>query len=190
MDPIQSIGKLLSENEKRDAIHIAILPVVTAEDLQPGDHVSIRYGTNQVEHTPTSLKSDNRVGIIDPFLNLRVVPKGSRVYLFLYPNTVTGMRHEWSCPAVDGTTTLSPPEDDKEEHEKWLRNFAKKWNYDYDELTIDAQKDGGHIVAGSTSSSPEDMGSDYEEFWDHLEALAGQKFNAHHRGCITWSCAC
>ena len=38
------------------------------------------------------------VGIVDPFLKEPVEP-GERFYIFLFPNTVTGLRHVWTHPA-------------------------------------------------------------------------------------------
>lgn len=49
MDPIKTIGKPLTGHEERDAIHIAIMPVVTAEDyMRPGESVSFVYGTTNM----------------------------------------------------------------------------------------------------------------------------------------------
>jgi hypothetical protein len=38
------------------------------------------------------------IGIVDPFLDQPVRP-GEEFWVFVYPNTITGMRHYWQHPA-------------------------------------------------------------------------------------------
>jgi hypothetical protein len=88
------LGQLITEPRGRDAIHVAVAPVKAAEDLPPGAHVGLCRGTtDEVYET-----DEGAVGVIDPFLH-QLVRKGERCWLFLYPNTVTGLRHVWSHPA-------------------------------------------------------------------------------------------
>ncbi|MFO0998975.1 MAG: TIGR02996 domain-containing protein [Planctomycetaceae bacterium] len=88
-------GKLISSNDRqRDAIHIALAPVEAAANLSPGQHVGFPYPNDRNRVGPT----DETIGIVDPFLTQMVKP-GERFWLFLYPNTVTGLRHIWSHPA-------------------------------------------------------------------------------------------
>jgi hypothetical protein len=88
------LGQLIDGDAFRDAVHVAVAPVAAAQDLQPGWHVGLH-------ENGTALLSNKPIGIVDPFLT--VGPKmGERFYLFLYPNTVTGMRHMWIHPAFAG----------------------------------------------------------------------------------------
>jgi hypothetical protein len=95
-----NLGQLCADDARRDAIHIAVAPVVANETLNAGDHVGLTergFGT----------LSEPWVGIVDPFL-AAPVERGQRFWLFLYPNTITGLRHVWSHPAFKPTPP--PPE--------------------------------------------------------------------------------
>lgn len=72
------IGTILDGSDPRDAIHIAVIPMVATSILWPGQRLAN--------------------GIVDPFLVGRVVV-GQWFYLFLYPNTITSLRHSWTHPA-------------------------------------------------------------------------------------------
>lgn len=89
------LGSIITGPANRDAIHVALAPVVAAatERLQPAQHVGLIDSETATANGP-------HVGIVDPFLTGPVMP-GERFYLMLYQNTVTGMRHEWRHPAFD-----------------------------------------------------------------------------------------
>lgn len=89
------LGKLIDENERRrDAVHIAIAPVTAASHLAPGQPV----GLIQEGNIELVGSCDQNIGIVDPFLKDTVEP-GQRFWLFLYPGTITGLRHLWTHPA-------------------------------------------------------------------------------------------
>lgn len=95
MDQGPQPGRLIEDGDRRrDAIHIALAPVTAAVRLAPGQHVGlVREGSVELVGP-----CDRPVGIVDPFLPAAVEP-GERFWLFLYPNTVTGLRHIWAHPA-------------------------------------------------------------------------------------------
>lgn len=84
------LGQLPGKNDMRDAIHIAIAPVVAGKMLQPGQHVGLlpdgRFGN-----------TSETIGIVDPFL-LNSVEEGQTFWLCLYPYSITSLRHVWTHP--------------------------------------------------------------------------------------------
>jgi len=104
-----TVGKLLDATVGRDAIHFALAPVVAEERLRPGQHIGFaREGdttyvvaaTNDdmPPRTTAGMPRVAALGIVDPFLPESVSP-GQRFWMFLFPNTITGLRHVWSHPA-------------------------------------------------------------------------------------------
>ena len=85
-----NIGELCRDDAKRDAIHFAVAPVEAVMDLRPGEHVGVNQGHASRDFTP--------VGIVDPFFRGEI-KEGQRFWLFLYPNTITNLRHVWTHPA-------------------------------------------------------------------------------------------
>ena len=187
MDPIKTIGQILSDKEdRRDAIHIAIMPVICDEDCYAGDAVMFVYGSREL--VKRTQEGQDSIGLIDPFLkkdHFRI-PKGSKVWMFLHPGTVTGMRHQWIHPEVDTPVII------KGESETWLRRFADKWNFDYNQMVSEAQEDGGYVVARGKDlhSASELEPGDESAFWHHLECLTGKQFEIEHREKFGWSCSC
>jgi hypothetical protein len=158
-----NIGKILDETAQRDAVHIAIAPVIAAEKLIPSRHVGLLAdGRASCAVQP--------IGIVDPYLPYAVEP-GQRFYLFLYPGTVTSMRHEWTHPA------FSPqPSADISASEKWLRDFAEEIGISYSALIAAAES----FVASEDcywmpSDIPDAVYTKRKEMWHHLEIAAGIK---------------
>jgi hypothetical protein len=181
------LGKIITdENAQRDAIHIAVVPLIAGEDLYTSSRVKLAF--NSLEVAMNGCYNEEKViGIVDPFLD-NGVKEGQRFWCFLLPNTVTGMRHFWQHPSFDNVEikTLG-------DHEKWLREFCDKWNFYYDEL-IEAGTSKGdwrYVTAhGYDLHSGSELGEDYLLFWEHLEGLTGQEYDYEHREGMGWSCSC
>lgn len=84
------LGQIIPPDAKqfKDAIHVAIAPMIAGECLKPGEHVGIEEGGKM--YLATMLIEP--IGIVDPFLKNITVGVGERFWLFLYPGTITSLR--------------------------------------------------------------------------------------------------
>lgn len=103
MQYVPNLGETPAEDARRDAVHVAVAPVVAGEVLTPGARVALLDNGRAVPATPL-LKA---VGVVDPFLSACPLP-GQRFWIFLFPNTVTSLRHVWTHPAFAAKVPPSP----------------------------------------------------------------------------------
>lgn len=98
----------------RDAIHVAVAPVEVEDfdsderwgqpgggGLPPGTHVGLTRDRSWGDLPIVTADPEQRgelIGVIDPFLTVPV-RHGQRCWLYLYPNTVTNLRHDWTHPS-------------------------------------------------------------------------------------------
>ena len=186
MDPIKTIGQLLTGTEQRDCVHVAIMPVVLDSDYaEAGQPLRLVYGTkNRVRHAH-SIDETACIGVADPFMR-RPIKNGQSFWVFLKPGSITGLRHDWVCPAID----QQPPPNN--EAEKWLRAFASKWNFNFADMIAEAQEAYGVIVAMKIDLHGRDelAPGDETKFWACIQELTGRKFDDEHRDKFVWSCSC
>lgn len=186
---LDTIGKKLKGGERRDAVHFAVAPAQVKGFLRAGERVKFVAGSTEVVET-WDYDAKPPVGIIDPFLEDFYVADGDRCWLFLYPSTITGLRHEWTHPAFPDQqpqTAAQPEETAREYSERWLRGFAEKYKGDYDEM-----------MAGVTSGRGAFFGDDLEysdfrpgsEFWHHVSVVTGKEFTETHIDNTSFRCAC
>src|SRR5206468_4648873 len=90
------IGKLITNEQEKDAIHIAVAPVIAHLDLNPGDHVGFVYDDKKT----VGKSAFKKIGIVDPFL-ITPVKTGQKFWMFLYPNTITSLKHDWTHPEFE-----------------------------------------------------------------------------------------
>lgn len=176
MQNVPNVGRLATPAARRDAIHVAVAPAIAAERLAPGQHVSLGSDGQ-------AIGSGDLVGIVDPFLATSV-ESGQTFWLFLYPNTVTSLRHEWTHPAFPADRTIS-------DHEMWLRVYAVKMNcYDEPEEAfrrlIESLKSRKLLAHGSDLHGLYEL-HEADELRYHAEQYLGEKINW---STFTFSCSC
>lgn len=172
---LPNIGALAEDAAQRDAIHIAVAPVVAAEVLYPGQDA----GAAGTQASP--------VGIVDPYLKGRVLP-GQRFWLFLYPNTITALRHEWTHPAFGASPTAGADRLLAEARE-WITDFANEFDMTYDGIIRAAHAwldDGKYVIL--SYDTPSRAYNDSKEFWEKFRIVSGR--HAEHNEDSFFSCSC
>lgn len=160
----------ISEFAERDAVHIAIAPIIAGEDLKPGQRVMLREGLAVADSDGQS------IGVVDPFLKHRVLA-GTRVWLFLYPNTITSLRHDWTHPALDEAARLHPTNPRRAIAEEWIRGYATEVGLSYDAVmeAAAAHLDDAAEYITLDYDTPHRVWRDAREFWIQFEVLTGRK---------------
>ena len=93
-DALATLGTIIDHTQKRDAIHLAVIPAIAGQNLMPGDHVLL-----DASKAYRRLEGDGpTLGIVDPFL-MEPVAKGQTFWLVIYPRTITSLRHVWEHSA-------------------------------------------------------------------------------------------
>lgn len=196
MNDTQSlIGTLLLDDKiERDAIHVAVLPVRTACRLDVGQDIGFVWENGLLSGDLVCGEGPNitLLGIVDPYLHRerkpteRYVKDGDRFFMFLYPNTITDMRHHWTHPAV-----ARPAVDSLEHSQRWLQRYAARVN-SYDapnkayERFVEGLKSGKYFAHGSDCHGVYDV-DDADELRHHVEKVLGIRIDWN---AFTFSCSC
>lgn len=93
-DALATLGSIISEGEKRDAIHLAVEPCIAVTVLTPGQKIGV---THDSEGLCYSNEHGKAVGIVDPFLSASV-KKGQRFWFIMNPRQISSLRHVWEHP--------------------------------------------------------------------------------------------
>ncbi len=123
------IGSLITTPQSRDAVHMAIVPQRAISTLHPGQHV----GVLPTGAMPVGLLGLTAVGIVDPFLT-QDVPPGADFWLFLYPGSITSLRHDWTHPAFIGEVSASPTFHNDHANRRWLANYCSNQGADLENI--------------------------------------------------------
>lgn len=191
-DALETLGTIIDDNQKRDAIHLAVEPVIAGEFLNPGAHIKVIDG---IAYKTTI---GDGLGIVDPFLHIPV-KKGQRFWFVMYPGRVHSLRHVWSHPEFPDVAGTPTP--NKTESELWLRRFCEGSdcpNYEtvmklVNEGTLPSTdkkyyKNGGEYTEEHLHFAGIDAhGEIPPEFWIHAEVVLGRKLKYHPQ---YFSCSC
>lgn len=176
-----SIGKILNEPARRDAIHFAVAPVVAADDIRAGAHVGL------LPDGRASCDAMIQIGIADPFL-LRDIKAGERFWLFLYPNTITTLRHEWEHPA------FSSAEISRDDHvaksQAWIDAHAELLGLTADVMLSNAERwlrTENYTVQHDSERWRDNFNP--AEFWHHYEVVTGTAVDPEKKQSF-YCCTC
>lgn len=186
-DALDTLGTLIDETAKRDAVHLAVEPMVAGEDLHPGARVIVKDGV------AFDCGYEGGVGIVDPFLHILGARKGQRFWLVLMPRTITSLRHVWEHPDFPAATGVVERTPDRAASEAWLRDFVSRSDCPAYEVVI---------AAAMQHPSGRSWDDDYlhfdgldahgeidPEFWTHVEVVTGVRVPPEKRA-THFSCSC
>lgn len=188
-DAVSTMGLILPDDTHgRDAVHVAVVSARASENLSPGQDVGFTGDGESVGIAAT------HIGIVDPFIK-GSIHEGQRFWLYLYPRTITGLRHIWTHPAFpdDGGGTVYAPPASKLASEKWLRDFTSRSDCPSYEVVL------GAVANIADGNAPFNYDADYlhfegvdahgeipDEFWHHAEVVLGRpiKVKPKHFSCV------
>ena|ERR1700682_4866105 len=185
-DALETLGTIISENEKRDAIHLGVEPVVAGQTLHPGEHIGLNNEGLAVNRQGVKL-----LGIVDPFL-LEEVTRGQRFWLVVYPRQITSLRHVWTHPDFPESKDLVEASNvpDVETSEKWLHQFIDNADCPSYNTVIEKALNNDSWDSDYLHFDGEDAhGEIPPEFWTHLEIVTGSKIPQESRANY-FSCSC
>lgn len=205
-DALDTLGSVIDETQKRDAIHLAVEPAVAGMPLAPGQHV--RFDDKGEAITADTGKG---VGIVDPFLT-DVVYRGDRFWLVVYPRQISSLRHVWEHPSfppsgetkvidtiISGNTFggIAQIDPAKQAAEQWIRAWLEttelsQFQFEDVMLALETGRGGGYPELVYSQGDLYLYGTDGygnipNEFWNMAEIYLGQRFTDRPE---SFSCSC
>lgn len=211
-----NIGQIITgQGQQRDAIHIAVVPMKVQEPrgrgLYAGTRVKLARGKVDVVRVwdEDEDPEDTCIGIIDPFINTgwnKPVSDGDEIWVFLFPGTITSLRHDWTHPKIPYEVPAKPEgcnlgEEQlvrwtalrldgkvKDHSDKWMQEYCDSIEEDVSDImdaAYDAIHHGDYYSKGSKFESMSLPG----EFWDHYYVLTGENVPDNERHSF-FSCSC
>lgn len=97
-DALETLGMIHFKPEARDAIHLAVEPVIASRAFVPGQRIGIIDGKAYPEGFVLMGKKVPYHGIVDPFLPSYGVAEGESFWFVMAPRMVKSLRHVWEHP--------------------------------------------------------------------------------------------
>lgn len=197
------LGTVPTENDGRDAVHIAILPMRAAQFLPSGCPVKLNKNGDAIPCDP-----EDAVGVVDPFLTKAQIFEGELFWLCLYPKTITSLRHVWEHPSfpLSFSGSISPekakatiPKTEiitpKRKSEKWLEQYVRQhcpyWEHEsdggYSRFLANVKYDKMIFYNGSDCHSLSEV-EDADELFRHLSIILDMRIDANYFDTFTCSC--
>jgi hypothetical protein len=174
-DALDTLGEVIDETQKRDAIHLAVEPVTAGQRLAPGQHVKFN-----AEGEAVAAFGDG-IGIVDPFLRV-LVEVGQNFWLVVYPRQISSLRHVWEHPSfppsgeTQVTLTETPEITAKFAAEQWIRTWLKTTDisqFEFEEVmeALETGRGGSYPELVYRDGELYSYGTDAygnipQEFWD------------------------
>lgn len=195
-DALATLGTIITADEKRDAIHVAVFPCQAGEMLRPGDHVALNAQGEAI-----NAPAGEGLGIADPFLT-SWIKEGQWFWLLVYPRQITSLRHVWEHPSFPASSSSwvqgdqdvilldavrEDAREDKGISEAWLRDWIDSADCPGFETTIAAMLDQRY------SEYVHFYGSDAHgeipaEAWYHLGIYSGEDLSGDRPSYFSCSC--
>lgn len=199
-DALATLGTIINKDQKRDAIHLAVIPMQAGVDLSAGQHVCI---IDELAYR----EGGKLIGIVDPFIQSKdygyAVPAGQWFWLVIYPRVITSLRHVWTHPDLTNEAAEKDrARGDAAASESWLKDFCSKADCPEWEtvrkaiegtLELDEEEKAYYSEAFLYESDYlKFFGTDAHAsippvFWDHVEVVLGQKV-PYRPGYFSCSC--
>lgn len=181
-DALETLGTFpIPDNSGRDAIHLAVEPVLAGEKMAAGDRIRSENG---IAYRIYRYDNNEATGIVDPFVS-GIIQPGEKFWLVVLPRTITSLRHVWSHPLFP-EEPVSSYHADADDHyvaspsEQWLRDYARQIDEPFEDLISAAGRfvARGDYFYGTACGDPGDEyygkfegESTHPDFWRHYQAF-------------------
>ena len=174
------LGRLCTDFAQKDAVHVAVVPVVAGQALYPGDSVALN---DKKEAVKVKYSKELRIGVVDCFLT-NPINKGERFYLMLLPGSIKSIRHDWTHSALPEVVEDAV----KVRAGRWLKDYADSIASSLEELLM-RTKD--FLDCGDYWNEGERFDGKWvpEEFWKYYEEYTGTKVDEDDKHSF-FSCSC